>query len=106
MLIRSQQPLDDTSFEPDSPNLTTNASDVASLDTELVSDFSRSLANRVALEIELLFYRQQVMTPTGDLDQISIIVSFLIHTWFLVVTNRDLLDRNYADYLEISDCQR
>ena len=95
MLIRSQQPLDDTSFEPDSPNLTANASDVASLDTELVSDFSRSLANRVALEIELLFYRQQVMTP-GDLDQISIIVSFY----------RDLLDRNYADYLEISDCQR
>ena len=96
MLIRSQQPLDDTSFEPDSPNLTANASDVASLDTELVSDFSRSLANRVALEIELLFYRQQVMSPTGDLDQISIIVSFY----------RDLLDRNYADYLEISDCQR
>ena len=88
--------MDDTSFEPDSPNLTTNASDMASLDTELVSDFSRSLANRVALEIELLFYRQQVMTPTGDLDQISIIVSFY----------RDLLDRNYADYLEISDCQR
>ena len=52
LFIRSQQPLDDTSFESDSPNLTTNASDVASLNTELAKTlvvYSRTELRRSTL---------------------------------------------------------
>lgn len=38
-----------------------------------------------------------------DLDQMSILVSILIYTLFLVVTNKEGLDRSFADYLEGSD---
>ena len=34
----------------------------------------------------------------------SILVSFFIHTLFLVVSNREGLDRRHADYFEGSDC--
>ena len=44
-------------------------------------DFSFSLANR-----ELLFYRQQVTPPFRDLDMMSILLSFFIHSLFLVIS--------------------
>ena len=62
-------------------------------------DLGRSLANRVA-SLTPLKYRQQVTKPFKDLDQMSILVSFMIPTLFLVVTNGDVLDRSYADFLE------
>ena len=62
-------------------------------------DLGRPLANRVA-SLTPLKYRQQVTKPFKDLDQMSILVSFLIPTLFLVVTNGDVLDRSYADFLE------
>ena len=47
-------------------------------------DFSFLLANR-----ELLIYRQQVAPPFRDLDMMRILVSFFIHTLFLVVNNME-----------------
>ena len=61
-------------------------------------DFSFLLANR-----ELLFYRKQVTPPFRDLDVMSILVSFFIHTMFLVVSNREGLNHRHADYFDGSD---
>ena len=61
-------------------------------------DFRFLLANR-----EVLFYCQQVTPPFRVLDMMSILVSFFIHSLFLVVSNREGLDLKHADYFEGSD---